>query len=620
VQNLKDHKKKNINRNPVGVMLLGSGATTLIIQTSFYDPFNTPKFIVLMVVASWLLGHLANTYRKNIRSLHIQSYKLELLVGLFIIFLFISSILTDIKFTSFFGESQRKNGMLTYLALSIILLYASHSMTLDNSKNLIKIATVTGFIMCTYGLIQVSGNDFIAWNNPYNSMISTLGNPNFASAMLAIFSSVATLTLFLKSFSRFYKLFALATVVMSMLAIIRSDSRQGLITYLISVVFFLAVYLRLTKKRIAVTVGGISIVVLTLAVLGMLQRGPFENLVYKESVSVRGFYWRAGLEMFKNSPFFGVGVDRYGAFFKEFREVSYPLRYGYEITSSNAHNTIIQFFATSGLFVGISYLSLLAYILIISIKLLYNSNQEEQKIVLLLLSSWIGFQAQSFISIDNIGVSIWGWLFAGTLLGINRNKEKTKLGESISRDRQHQKNVVVINLFQPFISLIATVVTLIGVYFIITSETDTLRARNLTNPSASQNTPFVKEISEKILDNPFSDPNYKINTIVFMFQMGLKNEANYELDLLLRSDPRNLDFLQTAAAYQSYFGDVSSAIKSREVISLYDPYNALNYLALGELYLKSGDIESANRMQKRIISFAPKSTELKKLNELLMES
>ena len=27
---------------------------------------------------------------------------------------------------------------------------------------------------------------------------------------------------------------------------------------------------------------------------------------------------------------------------------------------------------------------------------------------MLLLSGWIGFQAQSFISIDNIGISVWG--------------------------------------------------------------------------------------------------------------------------------------------------------------------------------------------------------------------
>ena len=96
----------------------------------------------------------------------------------------------------------------------------------------------------------------------------------------------------------------------------------------------------------------------------MLQIGPLAQYLYKDSVSVRGFYWRAGMKMFWENPLFGVGLDRYGAYFKEFREVNYPLRYGYEITSSNAHNTLIQIFATGGVMVGISYLCVLILILV----------------------------------------------------------------------------------------------------------------------------------------------------------------------------------------------------------------------------------------------------------------
>jgi hypothetical protein len=38
------------------------------------------------------------------------------------------------------------------------------------------------------------------------------------------------------------------------------------------------------------------------ALVGMLQIGPLEKFLYKPSVSVRGYYWRAGLEMFKDYP------------------------------------------------------------------------------------------------------------------------------------------------------------------------------------------------------------------------------------------------------------------------------------------------------------------------------
>lgn len=53
-----------------------------------------------------------------------------------------------------------------------------------------------------------------------------------------------------------------------------------------------------------------------IAILGMLQVGPLTDLLYKSSVTVRGYYWNAGIQMLKQSPLTGVGVDRYGAFLK----------------------------------------------------------------------------------------------------------------------------------------------------------------------------------------------------------------------------------------------------------------------------------------------------------------
>ena len=95
----------------------------------------------------------------------------------------------------------------------------------------------------------------------------------------------------------------------------------------------------------------------------MLQFGPLQQYLYKASVSVRGYYWRAGLEMLSSHPFFGIGIDRYGSYFKQYREVDYPLNVGFQLTSSNAHNTFIQFFATGGIFLGITYLALNLFVL-----------------------------------------------------------------------------------------------------------------------------------------------------------------------------------------------------------------------------------------------------------------
>jgi hypothetical protein len=49
---------------------------------------------------------------------------------------------------------------------------------------------VVGFISGTYGVLQHLGKDPIKWNNPYNAVIGTLGNPDFAAAVMAILAVI----------------------------------------------------------------------------------------------------------------------------------------------------------------------------------------------------------------------------------------------------------------------------------------------------------------------------------------------------------------------------------------------------------------------------------------------
>jgi O-antigen ligase len=237
---------------------------------------------------------------------------------------------------------------------------------------------------------------------------------------MAIMGVVCFGSIFIKNFSISSRVFAGLISALNLALIYRSNARQGMLAFLLGIGIFLTIWLLSWRKKmgiIAITFGSITF---AFAVLGMLQIGPLEKLLYKSSVTVRGYYWRAGIEMFKDRPFTGIGVDRYGAYFKEFREAGYPLKYGFEITSSNAHNTLIQLFSTAGIFVGLSYIAILFYVLISGLKIIKNTDGDKQKIILVLLTAWIGFQAQSLISIDNIGISVWGWLLGGSILGLSR--------------------------------------------------------------------------------------------------------------------------------------------------------------------------------------------------------
>lgn len=597
--------------NSVWFLIWGAASVTFFLKTDFYDPFNSAKLILLLLVTGWIFGHLINSYRKNPIDRKSQEFISTIIILSFIFFLLISTTVTEVFVVGLLGDTQRRNGFLAYLGLSIIFLYAARTIKFLNVLRIYKVAILLGLVLSCYGLMQINGKDFIKWNNPYNAMISTLGNPNFASATLAILLLLALYGIFLKNLPVIYKLLGIILIVVSLIDIVSSDSRQGLLVIFFSLLVYVSIYLYYKNRKIGLLVIFLSAVIGALAIAGMLQKGPLVSLLYKDSVSVRGYYWRAGIEMFKSDPLTGVGVDRYGAHFKEFREVGYPLKYGFEITSSNAHNTFIQLFATAGIFVGTLYLILIGCVLFSGIKLLRKSNSEDQKITLGLISAWLGFQAQSLISIDNIGISVWGWLLGGAIIGLsNRVNENLKIPEIQLVSVKNAKNVQI-NLFQPAVSVLILIPIIVFSSFFYKSESNLFFLKGITVPSSPQNKQPVLDYVNKVINNPMSDPFYKYRAAYFLLDMGYADEAYNIILSSHKHDPINPDYLQGLANFEESKQNIQNAISIRNKISIIDPWNADNYLKLLVLYKSNGDLVNANDMKNKILNFAP-NTEIAK--------
>jgi tetratricopeptide (TPR) repeat protein len=587
----------------VWLLILTTSITTIYFNTEFLDPFNTPKLIIITLLGAWLLGHVVDSFRNNSRKLFLSDIKIIILPILFTISLFISFVFTDNQIVGLLGESTRRNGLLMYIALVALLLFAVQNMNFIYTLRLLKVSIITGVILSSYGLIQISGNDFVAWNNPFNSMISTLGNPNFASAMLAILSLIGMFSIFIKSLNLFFKIASIGYVLTSMYAIFESESKQGLLVLAFGVLFYFGVYsyYRYLKLRLLIIP---SIVAISfLAVLGMLQKGPLEYLLYKNSVSVRGYYWRAGISMLRDHLLTGVGIDRYGSYFKEYREPEYGLINGFTLTSSNAHNTFIQFFATGGLILGLSYLILILYILKTGLLLVNRYEGENRKVILSILSAWVGFQSQSMISIDNIGISIWGWVLGGTILGIYRN-EITVNNLNLAPETQIKKNIVKINLFQPILSFLLIIPALFTSFFMYQFEHNSYLIRGMVQAGSEEIRNSAIVYAKEVFNNPVADPNYKFQIANALYESRISLEGYYEVKKLHELDKRNLDYLLWLAIYEAEKENYGNAIEFREQIIKYDPWNAENYLQLGLLFKSNGYPEKARDMLFKINSFA----------------
>ena len=610
---------RDSNSKQLTYLAASAASITLYFARDAYDPFNTPKLVLLLIIASLSAIKLSTLWRLEYIKKDKVNFLFVLVLLVFTISGAISVAFSDNLTVALVGDIQRRNGYLAYIALALIALTVAQLVRFYNIRNLFRVMILTGFVFSAYGLIQMSGRDMFKWNNPYNSVISTVGNPNFASALMAIFSIVSLMALFDKNQNLIIKFFAASCLIFSIVAIIASNSRQGLVSMLFAILFSASAYIYLVRKKIGLLLILFSILISSLAIAGMLQIGPLSRLLYKPSVTVRGYYWDAALQMLKDYPFTGVGFDHYLYYFKELREVGYPLKYGFGLTSSNAHNTFLQMFANGGLLLGLSYIVLILLTLYAGINLIKKSSITNRITSICLVSSWIAFQAQSVISIDNIGISIWGWVLTGAVFGLASDHDSDN--HTTYSKSQENKNKTQVSLRSFIIAPITLIPTLILSVSLMRMEGDTYRAKILFDNHVVQsdkNTALSRQLKteldrkiESVLKLPFCDPTYKVQAAYFLFDTGDQKKAIEVVTRVADEFPRNLTAIEALALMHGILNEPQKAIYWREKFAKLDPWNGENYLQLIRLYKSSGDSESAQRMYNIIVSFAPSSTEAK---------
>jgi hypothetical protein len=146
--------------------------------------------------------------------------------------------------------------------------------------------------------------------------------------------------------------------------------------------------------------------------------------------------------MLLSNPFFGVGLDGYGDHYRMYRDQSAINRYGEGQTADAAHNVFIDFFASGGFPLGIANLILVFYGAIRVIREL-RASQGVNLNLIMVLAIWAGFQVQSFVSINQIGIAIWGWTLIGAMAAVGKEQtEKVNLKVNKIKSSKRAKSLL----------------------------------------------------------------------------------------------------------------------------------------------------------------------------------
>jgi hypothetical protein len=122
-----------------------------------------------------------------------------------------------------------------------------------------------------------------------------------------------------------------------------------------------------------------------------------------------------------DNPLFGVGIDSYGTYYRTYRELSATVAPGMEVATDTAHNVYIDIFAGIGFPGLITYLVINGFVLLVALKYLEKSKSFDAKFLTLFLC-WAAYQLQSIVSINQIGLAVWGWLLGGLIIAYTRTR------------------------------------------------------------------------------------------------------------------------------------------------------------------------------------------------------
>ena len=596
------HSSKDEHKSAINFILLIASTITLYFNSKMADPFNAPKMYILIFFSIVIIPYLLLT-KNNSRKLD----KITIVISIFFIFsLFWAFVNSQSKLTAFFGETQRQLGILTYLGFLLFFLFFVKFISLKLIKSLQISAIFLSFIYIIYGLMQYSGNDFVKWVNQYNPIIGTLGNPNYAAAFMAILFVICFGSIFDLNSGIKLKLVYSMNCIGLLLVIFLSNARQGILSLIAGVASFITILVYFKNKKLGILAILVVLISSSYAIAGMLRFGPLSGYLYKESLSLRGYYWRAGIQMFEEKPFTGVGLDNYSAYFRASRDPQFPINHGYDLISSNAHNVPIQMFATGGCFLGLSYLLILAWTIYCGVKGLKLSTGNDRTRHAVLFSSWITFQSQSIVSIDNIGLTIWGWVISGYIIGSSSNLNSRKLDSSKNRIRYNpNKNIEPISR----VSTIALAMLGIVLISVISKSETNLASMRAEYNSESQNRAL--EYAEKISNDNFALPIYKIQVADLLFSLGQREKAVVLVKQVVKDSPNNPTYQWALANILESDNQFLQAINVRKELIQSDPQNIYNYLQLTRLYIETKNSTLAEKSAMKIAELNSSSEQAK---------
>jgi len=372
--------------------------TPLIVFSQTSELFEFNKIIFIYICSIILFGLLI--FKLMADKLKPKLSFFDILILIFLFSQILSTIFSIDKHTSIFGYYGRFNGGLVSIVAYIIIYFSiKYLFFLNNIEGLLKTSIISSILVILWGLPGKFGHDFSCliftgqfnnscWTNqfhPEQRMFSTLGQPNWLGAYLAV-NFFFGLYFFIKSMNikiRWFKFMWIIYLLLNLSAILFTRSRSSLLALFIGIAIFVFLHFVRIKRSsgigvliivgllIFVTVNGVDFSKTLTSVFPSknnisTQTNKF-NVGVTDSFDIRQIVWEGAIKLGNRYPLLGSGVETFAYAYYFVRPQSHNLTSEWDYLYNKAHNEYLNYYATTGIFGIATYLLLIIGVFILSL-------------------------------------------------------------------------------------------------------------------------------------------------------------------------------------------------------------------------------------------------------------
>ena len=374
-----------------------------------------------------LLLFIIKLFYDNPLERKIWMHPLTIIVGLQLLWMFITSLTSDLPLVSFKHLLARLWFVVPFYLLCIVLFKKRSNIPAFVWAYTLTLIIVIGYT--TYRHSQFAFNE----DTGHWVMEPFFNDHTIYGAILAMFIPMFVGFIMTRNYSKTRRFLSFIVLIILLSALVLSFSRAAWISlvFVIGVLFLVIFRIKFRWILLTTVVFGTIFYFFSFEILDRLaknQQGPSANFVdHLRSVSnistdnsnlERINRWQSALRMFEERPFFGFGPGTYQFEYAPFQRAREKTLISTNAGDrGNAHSEYIGPLAEQG-FIGMLLVVIsVAVFIIIALKVYRRSNDRQVKILVMslmlsLMTYFIHGLMNNFLDTDKASVPVWGFLAA----------------------------------------------------------------------------------------------------------------------------------------------------------------------------------------------------------------